>query len=139
MLSCERAEKPDAITECALAKSVQAGDVPAAVVQACRDDLGPAPGADPHQQVWLCAKHRHFGPRMTAQEWSQTATNDCHNRSLRSGHRYEGRRNECFIDAVVEQQRASDADIARCRSARGGDRPSVLTNCLGRALRQGAQ
>lgn len=137
MLACESAAQSEAIHACALSKLVQAGDVPAQVVQACRDDLGPAPVAKPNQQVWLCAKVRQFGPKMDATEWQFEIYEDCINRSKREGHRYHRHVNDCMADAIVEQRRVSDTAVQACRSQPGIEKSHRLLNCLSAAMRAG--
>lgn len=137
MFSCDSAGQSEAIHACALSKLVQAGDVPARVVQDCRDDLGPAPVAKPNQQVWLCAKVRQFGPKMDTTEWQFETYQDCINRSNREGHRYHRRVNDCVADAIVEQRRVSDAAVQACRSQPGIEKNHRLLNCLAAAMRAG--
>jgi hypothetical protein len=76
---------------------------------------------------------------MDAKEWESVTAADCHNRAQRVGHRYERRRNDCIADAIVEQRRASDADIQRCRSTPGIEKSHRLLNCLNQAMLRGGQ
>lgn len=138
MLGCDRAGKSDAIHACSIDKLVQAGDLPAAVVQACRDDLGTAAVADPNTQVWLCAKLRQFGPRMAVAEWRDVTAQDCFNRAGRTGHPYARRQNDCIADAIIASQRVAPDDVAACRARPGIEKNHRLLNCLDQALRRDA-
>lgn len=136
VLSCDRAGSTDAVYACALSKAVDAGVVQAQVAQACRDDQGAMPSSKPNQEVWFCAGLRQFGPGMSGKEWQSATARDCEARSRRAGHRYAGQRDQCIVDAIVEQRRVPDAVVNACRSQPGIGQNHRLLNCLGKALGQ---
>jgi len=143
ILPCDRAGAMEAVYACALSKAVEAGVVSSSVVQACQDDLGSAPLGKPNQELWVCAGLRQFGQQMPDDEWRSETERDCEARSRRATHRYTGQRNQCIVDAIIEQRRVPDAVVNTCRSQPGIQKnhrlqSHRLLNCLYSSFREKA-
>jgi hypothetical protein len=97
--------------------------------------MGPTPPPKAQLQTFVCAKLRHFGPRMANDEWLSLASRDCQHRANRRDHPYARRNHECLIDAIVEQRRVSPAVEQACRSQPRRTSAHHVMNCLVEALR----
>lgn len=143
ILPCDRAGATEAVYACALSNAVEAGVVISSVVQTCRDDLGSAPLGKPNQELWVCAGLLQFGQHMPDDEWRSETERDCEARSRRPTHRYTGQKNQCIVDAIIEQRRVPDALVNTCRSQPGIQKNyhlqnHRLLNCLYSSFREKA-
>lgn len=139
IVQCGSSATPGAVYECALAAAVQARAIAGDVAQGCEADVAATVAStQASRQKWQCARLRQFGSQMPYDEWHKETMGDCYARSARAGHRYQGQPQQCVVDSMVEQKRATASQVETCHQTARAALIQVVHNCLHQALKQPA-